>query len=737
MDPLSKFREQEETRKELRELKALYLEGRRQEGRRSEYGIAIIGTGNTSQTVSNDLADNPWMGDKGLGIRVNRLSVISKNRKRAENLAKALGERLPSEGYDWDNIEEGLQGTDIAIVCTASKEEREFMNDVILKGKDWSRMELGLLNAPLIKELAPRFEGYQGSALIVTNHTDLLSYVFALYSGLDPDRVWGCNHIDTVRFRNALNEYIEQEFSDETIYNLASAAMRPRAYAIAWGPHDHKFITSPELAIIDNLPANHFLYGKREELMRAAENQVKSELKKSGHTAGTTTKAVRETLEAALTELGVVEISAYIDFNRSFFGDCQEGRPSEPVYLGIPRFFYKLRSRETPFWAGEGEQGYWKEWFSNIRDTGAKNDFFSYGGEMESALNGLRDEGIIEGHLPEIPTAATGSVIDLNIDKAQAIKNLEWQEKNPPLDTEVLLVEKGPSGVNVYSCRDRRLLGTAPSVGDEYDTDGKQVAVLETFTKRSPKGRPLTMSKVLVYQLGSEEPRREFPVKGSLSSVRLYGERLLAGSSENSDVGAVEWDIQTGELKNVYNTSGNDIITDVLAAQGIVMGAGKHGIYAWDCAGGTEPRYGKGRAATRLQEHGGILLAKFGIEGSHAWTLGSSKGRPIESLNGIASIYRAGDNLRLATVQERKGEYTLTLEHFSYEKDFLKGRPESREVIPLENNLPKSVLMDRNYLFFAGDHGLRYIELRFADHAQTRPLEFREGSPVFPRLCYG
>jgi len=97
-----------------------------------------------------------------------------------------------------------------ALVRSATVEEM-FDTDAIViaagKGGTPGQTRLDLLkdNATILRELALRLRGYKGLVVIVTNPVDVLTYVFAVSSGLPPERVIGTGTmLDTARLRQIL-----------------------------------------------------------------------------------------------------------------------------------------------------------------------------------------------------------------------------------------------------------------------------------------------------------------------------------------------------------------------------------------------------------------------------------------------------------------------------------------------------------------------------------------------------
>jgi L-lactate dehydrogenase len=72
-------------------------------------------------------------------------------------------------------------------------------------GPGQSRLDLLRDNAALVRELAPRFSGYRGIVVLVTNPVDVLTFVFRQVCGLPPERVIGTGTLlDTARLRQVL-----------------------------------------------------------------------------------------------------------------------------------------------------------------------------------------------------------------------------------------------------------------------------------------------------------------------------------------------------------------------------------------------------------------------------------------------------------------------------------------------------------------------------------------------------
>ena len=73
-----------------------------------------------------------------------------------------------------------------------------------------SRLDLLKDNARVVRDLAAHFRNFSGTAIVVTNPVDVLTYQFAVTSGLPPQRVLGTGTmLDTARLKNVLSRTLQ------------------------------------------------------------------------------------------------------------------------------------------------------------------------------------------------------------------------------------------------------------------------------------------------------------------------------------------------------------------------------------------------------------------------------------------------------------------------------------------------------------------------------------------------
>ncbi|MBN2567420.1 hypothetical protein JXB02_05035 [Candidatus Woesearchaeota archaeon] len=166
--------------------------------------------------ASGDIAKQlvPTLVDSGLDLDSRLASVHLWSREeslprldaRRKELESSLGDRYGGDiivsGGD-DALAKVRDETNLLLVLLTSDPASEYTKKRLSQTPigNIDRRELGLLNKSLVAEKAQRFKGYRGSVGIFSNHTGLLSYVWAAESGMHPQRVFGIDHIDTKRLR--------------------------------------------------------------------------------------------------------------------------------------------------------------------------------------------------------------------------------------------------------------------------------------------------------------------------------------------------------------------------------------------------------------------------------------------------------------------------------------------------------------------------------------------------------
>ena len=156
--------------------------------------VAIIGAGNVGSTFAYALMMN------GLAREI---VLVDRNEKRAQGECMDLNHgasfvppvNIYPAGY------EGCQGADIVVITAGAKQK---------PGEN--RIDLVQRNTDIFKEIIPQIIKYADKAilLVVSNPTDILTYMTLKISGFSPNRVMGSGTVlDSSRFRYLLSEHCQ------------------------------------------------------------------------------------------------------------------------------------------------------------------------------------------------------------------------------------------------------------------------------------------------------------------------------------------------------------------------------------------------------------------------------------------------------------------------------------------------------------------------------------------------
>ncbi|MFG3101555.1 NAD(P)-binding domain-containing protein [Streptomyces sp. NPDC048182] len=156
--------------------------------------VGVIGTGAVGQAVSIALVASGVCG---------RLLVTSRTAGHAAALADDLDDMRTALGTPVRPAAadvEQLRNCAAVVVAVRAAFTNTRTDDVRMAGAG--------VNAPLIRSLAARFVGYQGTVLVVTNPVDLMTRLWADVSGCS--RVFGVGSgLDTARYRLTLARLLD------------------------------------------------------------------------------------------------------------------------------------------------------------------------------------------------------------------------------------------------------------------------------------------------------------------------------------------------------------------------------------------------------------------------------------------------------------------------------------------------------------------------------------------------
>lgn len=675
---LSELRRLEERYRNMEEQIERYKLGREVLRQKNRYRVTVVGTGSVARAIVSDLSHDPRMGLHEFDLSLDRLVVVSRDRRRAETLAEESqgGGIRTVEGYGWDQLERALEEVDVAIVSTDTERGRDYKQFLSLPEEErrGHMLRLGIANAPLIQELGREWpDSYTGAAMMVTTHPDLLSYVFAAETGLPVERVWGCNHSDSLRIREAITETLDLELVDECFPGIGTG--KSAAFALAIGTHDENLQVPIELALVGELPAARLFYRESEKLAALTRKKLVEDIQED-RIPHRTAQSVRAVLEAAITGLEPVSVASWCDFS------SLPGAPDglDPLYIGQPRFFSDLSAIPVPYWGSEDERGEWLALFDRLPEE-TRDRFFESARQLGVVLGGMQEEGR-SGSIPK-QKALVVDRVDVQAPHVQERVKRRRDYTEPATST--LMISQKPTEAILYRFRGRKPLITLS--GNNIvaaSSDGYHLAVVEDCSTTSLRGRK---ERYRVLSSAGEEKETYQQLTGALT---MYGGKVYAGSVN----GVVEW-----FPERLWET--DEPIDAVVFAGGMMFGAGSKGIYCWK-GDERELVYGKGRSFARL-EHTGKLILGLSANGSCVYHLDHPQvEHDLESVHGRAAMGEWEGDILLATVEQRGGDYVVHVKRAS-EELLMQGRYKAEVVLPQGDHLPRYLFFDQGYLF--AEHG--------------------------------
>ena len=736
MDTFSDIAENRDDQLRLDRQMGRYFEARETLGRRRSFTVSVIGTGKVGIATLHDLASSPRMGMTDgvydLGIGINHLFAVSQEQSRAERVASEIDSQIPVKSIGLDHLNQALSQTDIAIVCVDSAESQKYRQIEKENHRSPERKIMGLYNIELIQELASHFTDYQGGVLVVTNQTDFLSYLFAASSGMNPSRIWGCNQIDTLRARDVIEQYAASELTATYAGILLSIRKPLRTTALTMGLHDDGFVLPiTEASLYGNIPIEYLIPAAMSSVKKGVKKLADEETSESGKreiNTKRTVMAIREILEGVTTELKAVTVSSPIDFSDTNFGDCDV--PTEPLYMGVPRFFNDLESQATPFW----EPSEVRDWLAGLFHKGLsddnRNNFFAAAEEMFPRIEEyLKKEGRIPYGPLTIPSPSIMDIDGVSIDDEKAIQIIEDLKGNRRFDSSVVYVSQTPETLYFHSLRDRSALHELQGNNVvAIDMNRDAIAVLQKSVVRSPSDEINEKARITVRRYDTKGDTTIDP-PGPVTSIALDGTILVAGSAQDP-IGAFSWDIDNLEKKPVVYQGTHAPVHAVLLThvdgQPVLFGGSEDGVYRWISEDG-ELEYGKGISITGLQQHGPILIGQSGDD-VYGFLLSKPKRyREIATHDGQIHGSFLDDHLRIAVLEKSGEEYLVRVQGYGNQEDFLHDNPDQINTVQLGQNYPHHFFLDQAYLFLVTDQGLRYAPLHIQE-SESFHLEFRGGS---------
>jgi malate/lactate dehydrogenase len=306
--------------------------------------IGIVGLGNCGYKIAETIALDERIPVKGLYL-------ASTDEDKAHQIMHRMSEYNLIRGADGiqsisrhDSANGGLyriaNETNIAIIAAGVPGGKD-RNDAISK------------NMPIIKDIATQFQGYRGRVIVLTNPVDVMTYLFREYSGIDPAKVVGSSHVDTIRFRHGLDRFLRVN-SDDNYGGVSNV--------FVIGPHDDMMIPLFGLAESHGFKHGHDAVTPwqprefREEWKRDLRHDVityPNDLIFHKQTTAISTAKAMQNIVHAMIYGGVVSVSTFgkfADFAQGMIPYVQNVlEPNDPgLFMGYPVQFVEGKAQIVP-----------------------------------------------------------------------------------------------------------------------------------------------------------------------------------------------------------------------------------------------------------------------------------------------------------------------------------------------------------------------------------------------------
>lgn len=479
----------------------------------SQYSVGIIGTGKVGTQAAVKVVDR--LPEVGKLILSNRHPYTAMSLSHELRGMKSSADRqLGIETCDYRSLERMLQADIIVVTAGAN----------VAPGQD--RDELLNQNLPAILHIAEQLNGYKGAAIIVTNPVEPLTYAFALHSGIDPARVTGLTHIDTLRLRVIVEKALSAEYR--------TRAPKLNAYII--GAHDKGcMIPVYSQAILGThegtipLEALRFVTDEFKEAIRRATEDYGPEIKEAlagiGETSILTADAITQVIAAITGGEETVCAATFL--------------PKREIYTGWPVRFRNYRAEPQRLVLSDSEQAE----FDSVQDG------------IETTLSNMRQKGLISGYV-------------------RAAEEPEHRATTPELAEIKMVAEQITSA----------LRSVGPTIAKQTEEAVKEaVAVLQTPRTSESAAANLMQRIHVIRQEARPSPVYVQPAEAAASHA-LQGNKILAAARTNGVGYIYIVDIETGAVDDrrlsTINSAVGLTVADLEGRKAILAGT-RMGIQQW------------------------------------------------------------------------------------------------------------------------------------------------------------
>ncbi|GEM_PF-4902847 len=322
------------------------------------YSVGIIGLGNVGYQTAIKIVD--------LFPEVDRLILSNRTiekcataRRELKGMKSAEDRHLEIDISDYRNLERMLKA-EITVITAGT---------TVTRYGEEGRLGLLTPNLDIIRHIAEQFKGYEGAVIVATNPVAPLAYAFALYSGMDPAKVTGLTHLDTLRLRLIIGSMLESEYRTRI----------PKLEAFVIGAHEEgSMIPAYSQATLGTtqegipltalkLVTNEFRKAARQET-EAYGPKTASSLEGIGKTSALTAEAVAQVMRAIIEEDETVSAATLL--------------PKGDAYAGWPVRFSGFAAIQQHIELSDGEQ----------------KEFSAAHERLTAFVSEMRSKGLISGY---------------------------------------------------------------------------------------------------------------------------------------------------------------------------------------------------------------------------------------------------------------------------------------------------------------------------------------------------
>jgi len=507
--------------------------------KKNNFSIGIIGLGKVGTLSANEIF-NLKLPYSGLDIK--SLVLFSRDTNKSIGIANQLSDKSKNDFPILAGTLDDILTTDICVLAVDSDKNKEYINRCLREKIIPNRTEMAFNNLELIKYFASCLKDYKGLIINVTNHTDILSYFLARYSGLNPFQIVGLNHTDSLRAK---------AFLIETLKTFEKEGLSKKELNIfTIGSHDENMIPVISGAHYKGLGIDALGYVDWQTLIRDMKMRAVEEMAFCKDTSIITAEAIADVIRAAMTETERVSMSCYTDFFRL---EYRGNKPQSPLFIGRPIYFDNLKISDfSPFKKEDREKR--ENWFDYLADQ-EKEQFIKAGLRLESIINNIEANRKVQIVIEKIPEP---------IPKPVEIKKRSESGANKPVFYFV-------SGTKIYKMQNGEI-----SLFEDINEDVRSATIINGNIYVG------LINEIMKIDLKTKRIEIKYLKRNHLrhgfNSVAVLGNSIYA---THSDIGLVKID-EHGNYHEIYQRGNNQVTRFAGVYEGNIVFSSGNAVFEYD-----------------------------------------------------------------------------------------------------------------------------------------------------------